>query len=218
MNGPHDLGGRHGFGAVIPEDEATRFHAPWEKRVLGLTIASAALGYWNIDASRHARESLPAPIYLGTSYYEIWLRALENLLENAGEVSVAERNEGRSATAGIRADRHLLPENVPNVLQAGGPTDREGPKPGFAVGDAVRTRNHQPASHTRLPGYARGKTGKIIASHGCHVFPDSNARFEGEAPCPLYTVEFAATELYGGDADPTLTVTIEAWEPYLERA
>jgi len=218
MNGPHDLGGRHGFGPVVPEEETTIFHAEWEKRVLGLTIASASLGYWNIDASRHARESLPHPIYLGTSYYEIWLRALENLLERMGEVAEDERLNGKAASPGNRSDRKLEPEAVSTVLQAGGPANRKGPAPAFAVGDTVRTRNHQPASHTRLPAYARDKTGMIVASHGAHVFPDTNAHFEGEAPCPLYTVEFTATELYGSDADPTLTVTIDAWERYLERA
>ena len=82
----------------------------------------------------------------------------------------------------------------------------------------MRTRNHQPAGHTRLPGYARGCTGTVTALHGSHVFPDTNAHGEGEQPQPLYTVRFAATDLYGPDADPSLTVSIDAWEPYLERA
>ncbi|MEL6640808.1 MAG: nitrile hydratase subunit beta, partial [Pseudomonadota bacterium] len=71
MNGPQDVGGRHGFGPIEPESEGTLFHAEWEKRVLGTTIAAASLGYWNIDASRHARESLPPSVYYGSSYYEI---------------------------------------------------------------------------------------------------------------------------------------------------
>jgi nitrile hydratase len=82
----------------------------------------------------------------------------------------------------------------------------------------VRTRNLQPSGHTRLPSYARNCCGVITASHGAHVYPDSNAHFEGEAPQPLYTVRFTARELYGEDADPTLCVSIDAWESYLERA
>ena len=218
MNGPHDLGGAHGFGPVLPEPETDRFHADWEKRVLGLTLASAALGYWNIDASRHARESLPHATYYNASYYEIWLRALENLLKTAGEVTAAELAAVEMHSPGQRADRRLPADAVAGVLAAGGPTNRAGPTPRFQVGDKVRTQNHQPAHHTRLPGYARGCTGEVIAVHGPHVFPDTNAQFQGEEPQPLYTVRFAATDLYGADADPTLSVNIEAWEPYLDPA
>jgi nitrile hydratase len=218
MNGPQDLGGRHGFGTVVPEDETTRFHADWEKRVLGVTLAAAALGHWNIDSSRHARESLPPAVYLGASYYEIWLRALENLLIDAGEIDRAELAEGRALRPGLRPERRLAPEAVAETLARGGPTERAGPAPAFAVGDRVRARNHQPAGHTRLPGYARGHVGVIRALRGAHVFPDSNAHGGGEASAPLYTVAFCAAELFGEGADPTLTVEIDAWEPYLDRA
>lgn len=218
MNGPHDIGGRHGFGPVTPEAEDMRFHAEWERRVLGLTLASAALGYWNIDASRHTRESLPPAIYYGSSYYAIWLRALEILLKQSGEISERELSGGMADRAGIRAERCLKATDVSALLEKGGPTDRPGPDPKFAIGARVRMRNHQPARHTRLPGYVRGHTGVVTARHGCHVYPDANARFEGEHPCPLYTVSFSATDLFGPDADPTLTVSVEAWEPYLEDA
>lgn len=218
MNGPQDLGGRHGFGPVVPEDDAIRFHVDWEKRVLGVTLAAGALGHWNIDASRHARESLPPAVYYNSSYYAIWLRALENLLAGAGEVSEAERTTGHTEAAGLRQDRRLTPEAVAGVLAAGGPSSRSGPDPLFALGDKVRTKNHQPAGHTRLPGYARGCTGVITALHGPHVFPDTNARFAGEDPKPIYTVRFSARELFGDGADPTLSVSIDAWEPYLENA
>ncbi|MCU4652299.1 nitrile hydratase subunit beta [Roseibacterium sp. SDUM158016] len=218
MNGPQDIGGRHGFGAVIPEDESVRFHAEWEKRVLGVTLAAGALGYWNIDASRHARESLSPAIYYNASYYEIWLRALEILLERAGEVSADELRAGQAQAPGQRVDRCLKPDAVAAVLAKGGPTARPGPAPRFRVGDRVRTRNHQPKGHTRLPGYARGHVGVVTLLHGSHVYPDTNAHFEGERPCPLYTVRFDAVELFGEDADPTLSVSIDAWEPYLEQA
>ena len=218
MNGPHDLGGRHGFGPVQPEEEGHLFHADWEKRVLGTTLAAAALGYWNIDASRHARESLPPAVYYGSSYYEIWARALENMLVGSGEITPEELATCEVKAPGIRADRKLSAAKVPDVLAKGGPADRPGPAPRFAIADQVKTRNHQPAGHTRLPGYARGCVGTVVALHGAHVFPDSNANFAGECPAPLYTVAFPAQELYGDDADPHLTVNIEAWEPYLDRA
>src|SRR5690606_23034114 len=72
MNGPHDLGGQMGFGPVAPETDEPFFHAEWEKRALGVTLCAGAMGHWNIDESRHARESLHPAVYYGSSYYEIW--------------------------------------------------------------------------------------------------------------------------------------------------
>ena len=77
MNGPHDLGGQHGFGPVAPEANEPIFLGDWEKRALGVTLACGAFGAWNIDESRHARENIPPATYLSASYYEIWIRALE---------------------------------------------------------------------------------------------------------------------------------------------
>jgi nitrile hydratase len=86
----------------------------------------------------------------------------------------------------------------------------------FEPGDPVRTRNINPPGHTRLPRYARGKEGKVQAIHGCHVFPDSKVAGKGDDPQWLYTVVFTGRELWGEQADPSLSVSIEAFEPYLE--
>jgi nitrile hydratase len=75
-----------------------------------------------------------------------------------------------------------------------------------------------PRTHTRLPRYARGREGRIEAVRGCHVFPDAVTTGHGEDPQWLYAVVFNGRELWGADADPTLTVSIEAFEPYLEPA
>ena len=88
----------------------------------------------------------------------------------------------------------------------------------FTPGDRVRTRNINPPTHTRLPRYARGREGVVEAVRGCHVFPDSVTTGEGENPQWLYTVVFDGRQLWGADADPTLTVSVEAFEPYLEPA
>ena len=75
-----------------------------------------------------------------------------------------------------------------------------------------------PPSHTRLPRYARGRGGVVEAVRGCHVFPDSVTTGRGESPQWLYTVVFDGRQLWGANADPTLTVSVEAFEPYLEPA
>jgi nitrile hydratase subunit beta len=85
----------------------------------------------------------------------------------------------------------------------------------FKAGDPVRTRNINPTTHTRLPRYARGKLGTVEAVRGCHVFPDTAAVGGGNNPQWLYAVVFTARELWGEEADPSIKLSIEAFEPYL---
>ena len=87
MNGAQDLGGMMGFGPIAPEPDEPWFHAEWERRVFGLTLAMGSTGTWNLDTSRHARESLPPAEYLASSYYEIWTKGLEKLVVDAGLVT-----------------------------------------------------------------------------------------------------------------------------------
>ena len=217
MNGAADMGGMHGFGPVRPEPGEPPFHHDWERRAMGMTIACGALGRWNLDRSRSARESLPPPDYLAKSYYDIWLTALERLLEEEGLVSGRELATGEAEGA---ADAEALPAGaVPAALRRGGPVDRPATtEPVFAPGDSVRTLNVHPRHHTRLPRYARGRTGAVTRVLGHHVFPDSNARGLGEDPRWLYQVRFDARELFGPDRPEGDAVTLDLWEPYLDRA
>ena len=82
----------------------------------------------------------------------------------------------------------------------------------------MRTKNIHPKTHTRLPRYARGKVGVVEMCHGCHMSPDSVATDQGDNPQWLYTVVFDSRELWGPDADPTLKISIDAFEPYLDPA
>jgi nitrile hydratase len=105
------------------------------------------------------------------------------------------------------------------AIMKGGPTHREiAAKPRFAAGQAVRAREMNPAGHTRLPRYVRGRSGTIERDHGAHVFPDSNAKLEGENPQYLYTVRFSARELWGEAANPDDAVYLDLWEEYLDVA
>lgn len=219
MNGPQDLGGQMGFGPVAPEKDEPLFHAEWEKRALGLTIAAGAMGHWNIDESRHTRESLHPADYYSCTYYEIWIKALERLLQRHGFVSAEELGKGHATGRGTEPKRVLKAENVAAALAKGGPCDRPmTAQPRFSAGDRVRTHNFNPQTHTRLPRYARGKAGIVEAVREGFVFPDTNAHGEGENPQFVYTVTFPAAEIWGDGADPTLTVSIDAWESYLEPA
>lgn len=217
MNGPHDLGGQMGFGPVAPESDEPYFHADWEKRALGITLSCGAFGAWNIDESRHARENVPPADYLSASYYEIWIRGLEALLERHGFVTAEEIRAGSKLQEPAVPKRVLAAELVAGVLARGGPCDRPvDVKPRFAAGDRVRTRNFNPATHTRLPRYARARTGIVETVQGSFVFADDNAHGRGENPQWVYTVVFDGAEIWGEGADPSLTVSIDAWESYLE--
>ncbi|MFN3671987.1 MAG: nitrile hydratase subunit beta [Bosea sp. (in: a-proteobacteria)] len=219
MNGAQDLGGQMGFGPVSPEPNEPIFHAEWEKRVLALNVAAGAMGQWSIDESRFARESIPPADYLSFSYYQIWLAGLQKLLLAHGFVTEAELAQGKPSTDPKPPKRVLKGDQVATVLRRGFPYEREATTPArFAVGDSVRTLVMHPRHHTRLPRYARGKLGVIERVSGCHVFPDTGAHGAAETAQWLYTVVFAGRELWGRDGDPHSSVSIEAWESYLEPA
>jgi nitrile hydratase len=219
MNGVQDMGGLHGFGAVMPEPDEPVFHANWERRVLALTLAMAATGEWTPDAARFARENRPPAEYLSKSYYEIWLAGLEQLLVEHGLVTPDELRAGRSLQPAKAVKRTLAARDTAGWLESGRPTNREAPRPArFKVGDRVRANNMHPVTHTRLPRYVRGRIGTITGTHGYHVFPDTNAHGHGEDPQWLYTVSFEGRELWGAEGDPTVTVAVDAFEPYLEPA
>jgi nitrile hydratase subunit beta len=217
MNGAHDLGGMMGFGPVPGEPDGLFFHADWEKRVLALTLALGSLGEWNIDMSRHARESLHPADYLTASYYEIWLKGLEKLIVARGLATRDEIAAGSALNPPKPTRPRLAALDVAPMLARGTPYDHPPEAPArFSVGEAVRTLNINPSGHTRLPHYARGKRGRIERVHGVFVFPDANAHGRGPTPQWLYCVRFSAAELWGREGDPALDVSIDAWESYLE--
>ena len=219
MNGVHDVGGTHGFGPVRPEPDEPVFHADWERRVLALHVGLGLAGNWTLDEWRHARETLPPGEYLSSTYYETVLAALERLATTHGLLTPDELAAGRSLRTGGPAPRPLTAAGVTETVRRGRPSVRESPREArFAIGDSVRARNIHPVTHTRLPRYVRGHVGVVEAVHGCHAFPDAVAHGAGDDPQWLYTVRFTGQALWGPDADPTLSVSIDAFEPYLDPA
>ncbi|MBO9450023.1 nitrile hydratase subunit beta [Tropicibacter sp. R16_0] len=225
MSRVHDMGGRFGDGPVVPEGEdAPVFEKDWHARALAVTLASGALGKWNIDVSRHARERLSPKDYTRFSYYEKWISGLADLLVETGVLTLEDlKGEGGDAPHPL-AHKAMTAEAVPGVLAKGGPADRpSNVAPAFVVGQAVRTA--RPAAnrlvnggHTRLPAYAQGAVGRVLLMHGAHVLPDSNAHGLGEAPEPLYAVVFPATELWADAESPDDEVVLDLWQSYLESA
>jgi nitrile hydratase subunit beta len=221
VNGPQDLGGQMGFGPINPEPEATEplFHAPWERRALAVSLASAALGHWTTDRSRHTRESLSPSVYYTSSYYEIWIRALIELLQQEGLVTAQDFAAGRAVDPSALTKRPpLVAAMVAPSIAKGSPYNRESSdQPKFTAGQRVSTVNDHPTGHTRLPRYARGRIGEVEAVRGVFVFPDAMAHGP-DNPQWCYTIVFRASDLWGAQGDPNSTVSIDAFEPYLRAA
>ena len=233
MSRIHDMGGRWGDGEIPEKDDDVVFHSQWEAKAMAVTIASGSLGAWNIDAGRHAREALQPKDYASFAYYEKWMAALADLLvkralltpevlERAGELAKGSASTSQSTKLSGKAIRG---EDVLAAQFRVVPYTRpEGQVAKFKVGDLVRTASYNPnnrikGGHTRLPAYAMGRIGKIKMLHGNHVLPDSNAHFLGEAPEPLYAVEFDAKTLWDGDCEDTGDrIVLDLWQNYLEKA
>jgi nitrile hydratase beta subunit len=219
MNGIHDMGGMHGMGALQYEENEPVFHAPWEAKSFALNLAMRAWRKWNLDSSRHALELLPPDEYLRMSYYEKWIARLESLLLSSGMVTHREMAGGEPEPGAQKAIPAFTAEVAAQRLRGGSPVNRPGGLPArFAEDDKVRARNMHPEGHTRLPRYARGKTGRVVRDHGVFVFPDTNAHGLGENPQHVYSVRFAARELWGEAASPRDAVYIDLWDDYLEPA
>lgn len=219
MNGIHDMGGMQDMGPIEYEKNEPVFHARWESRVFAMFIAAGAWGRWNLDAFRHTREVLPPDDYLRVSYYEQWLSGLLDLLVRRGLVTAAEIASGVPAPGEPEASPPLTADKIPAALPNRIHAHRDVKVcPRFQVGQRVRARNIHPTGHTRLPRYARGKVGTVYLDHGVYVFPDTNAHFLPEKPQHVYSVRFAARELWGEQAAAKDSVYVDLWDDYLEPA
>ncbi|MEE8117555.1 MAG: nitrile hydratase subunit beta, partial [Gemmatimonadales bacterium] len=197
MNGVHDMGGMHGMGPIEPERNEPVFHEPWEGRVYALT---RQIGPWgrgrNWGSFRFELESIPAADYLRMSYYERWFTTLlVNRLLRSNLVTQAELDSGEVDPNLPRPT--LLP--APTDASAGSAQLDVAVSPRFRPEQRVRARNMHPRGHTRLPRYTRDKHGTVVRDHGVFALQDTdvNGQSLGERPQHVYTVRFAARELWG---------------------
>ncbi len=241
---PHDVGGKPGYGAPRVDPDAPVFAARWEAAVFAMMRCIGARGVMkNADQFRHAVERVAANAYYEHGYYGRWLGGLETLLLEAQALQKAEldvrvgelaRQLGASEAdiAELVAD-HNVASRPRTASNAGQTTPLENSRnpgssvrylaapPNFAIGDQVRTVRLSGSFadtdqlHTRLPEYARGADGEVVAWHRGWVLPDTNAHGAGEQPCHLYTVRFSAQALYGDSAESAVHVHLDLFEPYL---
>lgn len=217
MNGIHDMGGMHGFGPVEIERDEPVFHAAWEGRARAMMQLTMARKIYNLDAFRYGIEQMEPADYLRASYFERWLTSVEYHLDQQGVVTREEMDARIELLQRDPAASTPVGESIERPRAASAESESAPPAitPRFAVGDAVVTRTIHPQHHTRIPRYARGKRGVVNIVHGPTPLPDTRAHGLGDEPGIVYSVRFAARELWGESAEPRQTVSIDLWESYL---
>ncbi len=218
MNSIHDMGGMDGMGPIEREPNEPVFHELWEERVVALAFSMDRWGRGrNWGSFRFVLESIPAAEYLRMSYYERWFTALlVNRLLESNLVTQAELDSGEANPNLPRPT--LLPES-PGAPARFARVDVER-SPRFRADQRVRARNMHPRGHTRLPRYVRGKLGTVIREHGAFALQDTdeNGQWLGYHPQHVYTVRFAARELWGDRGSARDSVHVDLWENYIESA
>lgn len=185
MDGAHDLGGMHGFGTVPIEMDEPLFHEPWEGRVWAM--AGTVMRGTTIDRFRRTIEDMPPAEYLMSGYYERWLWAIERLAAEQGLLETS--------------DRPPSPRR---------PSPMTPTWPGrFKVGQRVRVRNAVTSGHTRAPRYLRRHVGCVERVACAWPNPGASAATGTYgAPELVYTVAFAGADLFGPEADHTVTADL----------
>jgi nitrile hydratase beta subunit len=218
MNGVHDMGGMQNMGPIQYEKNEPVFHAEWEGRIYALIRAVRAFGKWNLDRDRYDIEMLRADDYLRMGYYERWFEKLVRQVVQFGLVTKDELISGKPSPGSVKTTPALTVSMAPQFLDRGIPSSNDpNVQPMFKVGQRVRARNINPAGHTRLPRYARGKVGTIVRDHGVYSFPDTSAHALGDKRQHVYSVRIAARELWGESASARDFVYIDMWDDYLEQ-
>lgn len=223
MDGVHDMGGMHGFAAVVEPGGDLPYHERWESRVFAIHLLISSEGLGAGPGGRATREEMDPAAYLDASYYERWLWSAERRLMRKGTIeegeveAMMERLEG-GALEPRRVDPACVERSLASLLQGEG-----GPLPGatetrFHPGARVRVRRMHPRGHTRCPRYARGVEGTVDRVQGIDRLPDLAVYGQATPPEPVYSVAFDSTDLWGTSEEPPWTVRLDLWESYLEPA
>jgi len=214
MNGIHDMGGMDNLGALGIEQNEPVFHEPWEGRVYGLVMSWSSWGRWQEWGSfRYALEQIDPADYLSWSYYEKWFSVHESKALETGLVTEAE------LAAGSADPTVPVPELTAYSPPSLGSRKLDSDEPaGFKPGDLVRSKEMNPAGHTRLPRYVRDKIGEIVSDNGVYALQDTDGSgvLLGNTPQHVYTVRFEARELWGDRGHEKDVVHVDLWEQYLE--
>jgi nitrile hydratase len=157
--------------------------------------------------------------YFKFRYYEKWLGGITQFFIDKGYVTEEELVDriAESSSATEVAGEPAIDNQVIDYLRLGDSPRRDVAHPKFAVGSKVQITNVPADSHSRLPGYLRGRIGTVE-----RVFEGDYAYFchTGDGigdPMPIYIVEFDPAEIWGSRAEEgPLMLYAELFEAYLE--
>lgn len=213
MDGIHDLGGKQGFGKVPVAQDYVPFHDRSDG--VSLAIMMECTFDWPLDRARHVKELLPPANYLTDPYFTGWAMAYMVLLISSGHLTAEEIVSGKVSGSPAQAKERTLTEVLERNRVSAERFEGTASGPAlFSIGDEVSTAVHGVPGHTRLPAYARGKRGRIVAHNGAHVFPDEMA-VGHRVYEHLYTVAFDAHDMFGDDGTPGHELLLDLWQPYL---
>ena len=234
----HYLGGLEGLPEITTLEKRV-FVEEWEKRIFGIHVAmmglsnhlgSALPGYpidevpttfkdeWTWADLRTGAEAMNPFDYFKYRYYEKWLGGITQFFIDKGYVTEEELTARMTEPAPTETEtKPQIDDQVIAYLRNGDSPRRDVAHPKLAVGERVRVTNVPAGSHTRLPGYLRGRVGTIE-----RIFEGDYAYFvhTGDGigdPMPVYAVAFDPVEIWGPRAEPgPETLYAELYEAYLE--
>jgi nitrile hydratase len=236
----HYLGGLEGLPEPLSLEKRV-FVEDWEKRIFGIHVAMMGLSNhldsalprypiadvpttfqdeWTWADLRTGAEAMNPFDYFRLRYYEKWLGGITQFFIDKGYVSedeLAARAQQLTANPAPGAGDPAIDEQVEEYLRKGDSPRRDAAHPKFTLGSRVRIANLPAADHTRLPGYLRGRIGRVE-----RVFEGDYGYFchTGDGigdPMPIYIVAFPPDELWGERAEEgSMTVYAELFEAYLD--
>jgi nitrile hydratase len=232
----HYLGGLEDLGPVSTETRV--FVELWEQRIFGIHTAMMALSaqlplpatpstfttVWTWADLRKGAESLNPFDYFKYRYYEKWLGGISGYFIANGYISAEEldaltdeyyRDPDKPLPA---AGDAALDARVVQYLVEGDSPKRNLPVSyRFAVGDEVVVRNVPSVEHTRLPGYMRGRTGRVEAVYeGAYTYLCDTGSDGIGAPMPVYCVRFDPADIWPGNAESNFVIYADLYDNYIE--
>ena len=202
MDGLHDLGGRQGFGPVVPQGHTEPFHNEAEIRIAAMWVRLVRHGVYNMDEYRHAIERMEPRHYMTASYYERTFTAVASLCVERGVFSAGEL----SAAAGFE-----VPLSRPS--REGRIADAQLPE--IQVGDRVRVKDNFVPGHIRMPGYIRGKEGVVVGVSPAYPYPDAHGHGLQSAWQRSFDVRFSSRHLWPDGAEDA-EVQVGVFHSYLQ--
>ena len=202
MDGLHDLGGRQGFGPVVPQGHTEPFHNEAEIRIAAMWVRLVRHGVYNMDEYRHAIERMEPRHYMTASYYERTFTAVASLCVERGVFSAGEL----SAAAGFE-----VPLSRPS--REGRIADAQLPE--IQVGDRVRVKDNFVPGHIRMPAYIRGKEGVVVGVSPAYPYPDAHGHGLQSAWQRSFDVRFSSRHLWPDGAEDA-EVQVGVFHSYLQ--